>query len=91
MSKEDIVILTDDSGQEVKFLHIMTFDYGDSFYVALTPEKEVDGIQNGEVLLLEIREDEDGSDVYLPIESEDELMGIWRAFEALYYGDDEKE
>jgi len=89
MAADEIVILSDDNGKSVRFLHIMTFDYQDSFYVAVTPEKEVDGIKNGEVLLLEIREDEDGSDVYLPIESEKKLEAVWDEFETLYYEDDE--
>lgn len=91
MSREEIVMLKDEDGKDVEFIHLMTFDHADSFYVALTPQDEVDGISNGEVLLMEIREDEDGSDVYLPIESEESLSAVWKAFEQLYYEDDEDE
>ncbi len=89
MSDEDVVILTDEEGTEVRFLHIMTFDYEDSFYVALTPEETVDGIENGEVLLMEIMEDEDGDDCYVPIEDEAKLDKVWEEFERLYYEDEE--
>ncbi len=91
MSEENTVVLRDEEGREVKFIHIMTFDYEDSFYVALTPEKEVDGIKNGEVLLLEIFEDEDGNDCYGPIEDEKKLDEIWEEFERLYYEDEDDE
>lgn len=89
MSDEDVVILTDEEGTEVRFLHIMTFDYEDSFYVALTPEETVDGIENGEVLLMEIMEDEDGDDCYVPIEDEAKMDKVWEEFERLYYEDEE--
>jgi len=91
MSEEDVVILTDEDGNEVRFLHIMTFDFEDSFYVALTPEESVDGIEPGEVLLLEIVEDEDGDDCYVPIEDEAKLDRVWEEFERLYYEDDDED
>jgi hypothetical protein len=69
----------------------MTFDFEESFYVALTPETEVDGIQNGEVLLLEIVEDEDGDDCYVPVEDEKKLDRVWEEFERLYNEDDDDE
>jgi uncharacterized protein YrzB (UPF0473 family) len=81
---EDIVVLQDEEGNDSKFYHIMTFDFENSFYVALTPETEVDGIKNGEVLLLEIVEDEDGDDCYVPIEDEKKLDRVWEEFERLY-------
>lgn len=89
MSDENVVILTDEDGKDVRFLHIMTFDFQDSFFIALTPEEDVDGIENGEVLLMEVLEDGDGSDCYVPIEDEDRLDRVWEEFERLYYEDDE--
>ena len=91
MSEESLVVLRDGNGSDVRFLHIMTFDFENSFYVALTPEDKVDGFENGEVLLMEIREDEDGTDIYLPIENEQQLKDVWEEFEKLYYEDDEEE
>lgn len=88
MSEESIVILTDEDGRDIRFQYIMTFDYEDSFYVALTPETQVDDFENGDVLLMEIQEDEDGSDIYLPIESEEKLDHVWQEFEKLYYEED---
>ncbi len=86
----DTVVLQDENGNDVNFQHILTFDFGDSFYVALTPETEVDGIKNGEVVLLEIMEDEGGGDCYMPIENEEKLDKVWEEFERLYYEDEEE-
>lgn len=87
--EENIVVLKDEDGCEVKFQHIMTFDFEDGFYVALTPELEIDGIKNGDVILLEIVEDDDGCDCYVPIEDEAKMDKVWDEFERLYYEDDE--
>ena len=91
MNDENVVVLTDEEGKDVRFLHIMTFDFEDSFFVALTPEEDVDGIENGEVLLLEVLEDEDGSDCYVPVEDELRLDRVWEEFERLYYEDEEEQ
>ncbi len=89
MDEENVVILTDEDGKDVRFLHIMTFDFEDSFYIALTPEEDQEDIENGEVLLMEILEDEDGNDCYVPIEDEERLDQVWEEFERLYYEDEE--
>ncbi len=91
MDEENVVILTDEDGKDIRFLHIMTFDFEDSFFVALTPEEDMEDIENGEVLLMEILEDEDGNDCYVPIENEDRLDQVWEEFERLYYEDDDEE
>ncbi len=91
MSDEDVIVMVDEEGTEVRFLHIMTFDFESSFYVALTPEESVDGIENGEVLLMEIIEDEDGEETYAPIEDEAKMDKVWDEFERLYYEDEDGE
>ena len=91
MSKDSIIILKDEKENDVRFFLIMTFDFDDSFYVALTPETEVEGIKNGEVMLLEVVENEDGDDTYQPIASEEMLERVWSEFERLYYEDEEEE
>lgn len=87
---ENVVSLQDEDGNDVNFEHIMTFDFEGGYYVALTPETEIDGIQNGDVILLEIVENEHGSDCYMPIEDEDKMNRAWDEFEKLYYEEEEE-
>ncbi len=84
MDEEKTVVLLDEDGKAQKFTQIMTFLFEESLYVAVTPQTQVDGVQNGEVMLLEIREDEDGEDCYLPLENEHMLLQVWEEFERLY-------
>lgn len=85
MEENKIVELKDENGKAEDFECIMTFELEDRLYVAITPARDLDGIKNGEVMLLEIREDEDGMDCYLPLESEQELESVFEEFEKLYY------
>jgi len=85
---DNIVVLRDEDGKDVKFEHLLTFDYEESCFIALTPETEVEGIKNGDVILLEIVEDEHGCDCYMPVEDEDKLNRVWNEFERLYYEED---
>ena len=77
MSEEDVVILTDEEGKEVRFLHIMTFDFEDSFY-GPDARGERDVIEPGEVLLLEIMKTKPGTTV-LPVEDEARWTGFGRS------------
>jgi len=89
MSDENIVVLQDEDGNDARFVHIMTFDFAESVYVALTPETQVDSIKNGEVMLVEILEDADGNDIYEPIDSVQKLSGVWEEFQRVYEEDEE--
>ena len=85
MDEEKIVVLKDEDGKAARFTQIMTFEFNENLYVAVTPQTQVDGVGSGEVMLLQIREDEDGEDCYLPLENEHELKQVWEEFEELYY------
>lgn len=86
--EESIIELTDEDGVAVQFEHLLTFEYGEEFYVALLPVEPLEDMEEGEVLLMRLKEEEE-EDVFLPIETEEELEGAWNAFLELYYEDEE--
>ena len=85
MDEDKVVTLKDEDGKSLKFTQLMTFEFEENLYVAITPVEDIDGIKNGDVMLLQICEDEDGDDVYLPLENEHVLAHVWEEFEELYY------
>lgn len=90
MSEElNLIEMQDEDGNVLKFEHLLTFEVDEDFYVAFTPIEKMDEFDVGEVLIMRIKEDEDG-DVYLPIESEQELDELWNIFQQLYYEGDEE-
>lgn len=89
--EENIIELSDEDGNVVKFEHLLTFEYGESFYVALLPIEATEELGEDEVMLMRLEEN-DEEDVFLPIETEEELEGAWNMFIEIYYeGEDEPE
>ena len=90
MSEElNLIEMQDEDGNVLKFEHLLTFEVDEDFYVAFTPIEKMAEFDVGEVLIMRIKEDENG-DVYLPIESEQELDELWNIFQQLYYEGDEE-
>ena len=77
---ENILELTDDEGNKVQFEHLLTFEYGENFYVSLLPVTPLEDFEDGEVLIMRLEEDGD-DDIFLPVETEEELEGAWNAFQ----------
>ena len=55
-----IIELVDESGNNVKFDLVMTFDYEGKRYAALLPVDNVEGVGDDEVVLLEVVKDKSG-------------------------------
>ena len=87
---ENILELTDDEGNKVQIEHLLTFEYGENFYVSLLPVTPLEDFEDGEVLIMRLEEDGD-DDIFLPVETEEELEGAWNAFLELYNDEDEEE
>ncbi len=89
--EENIVELQDENGESVRFEILMIFEYAENFYVAMMPIEPMEGMEEDEVLIMRVEEKED-EEVYLPVETEEELEGAWNAFIELYYeGEDLEE
>ena len=76
--RDDIVILRDEDGNEVKFEYLDTITYKDEDYVVLFPlEDEEDEAQ---VVILQL--EKDGDDMrFLPVENEDDLQTVFMLFQ----------
>ncbi|MBQ4062622.1 MAG: DUF1292 domain-containing protein [Christensenellaceae bacterium] len=84
---DNIIELTDEEGNTVEFEHLLTFEYKDRFYVGLLPVEPMMDMEEGEVLIMRLEEDGD-DDLFLPVETEEELEGAWNAFMESYYEDE---
>lgn len=72
-----------DDGTELSCDVIAIFPVGDQDYIALLPDKVVDGYEENEVFLYRYKELE-GEDIELtPIDSEDEYEAVADAFDEL--------
>jgi len=87
--EENIIEMLDDEGKVLQFEHLLTFEVEDDFFIAFTPIEKMDEFDVGEVLIMRIQEDGENGDMYLPIESEQELDELWEIFQQLYYSEEE--
>ncbi|MDL2238552.1 DUF1292 domain-containing protein [Christensenellaceae bacterium OttesenSCG-928-K19] len=85
----NMIEMKDDEGNSYQFEHLLTFEVEDEFYIAFTPVEKMEDFDVGEVLIMRIKEDDEHGDVYLPIETEDELNSLWEIFQQLYYEEEE--
>lgn len=78
---EEVIILTDDDGNELEFEYVDSFDYEGEEYVVLLPIDENDP----EIAILKVEDTEDPEIVnYVPVESEETLNAVYAMFKEEY-------
>lgn len=77
-----VIELIDENNEVVQFEHLLTLDFGDREYMVLLPMEEEDDIdtEEGEVVILRVEQDDEGNDIYVSIEDEEELEEVFQAF-----------
>ncbi len=77
---ENIIILNDEDGKEVRFEFLDLIEYEGEEYVVLLPTEEEE--DNEEVVILKVEDTEDDSDMesYVSVDDEDTLNAIFEIF-----------
>ncbi|MBO4539860.1 MAG: DUF1292 domain-containing protein [Clostridia bacterium] len=70
---DEIVTMTYEDGTTEDFFCIAELDYEGKWYAYLQPVEETDDFAEDEVLIYEIGEDENGDEIFLPVEDDDLL------------------
>lgn len=70
---DEIVTMTYEDGTSEDFFCIAELDFEGKLYAYLQPVEETEDFGDDEVLIYEIGEDEEGEEVFLPIEDDDLL------------------
>ena len=78
--EDNIVILNDEDGNEVKFVFLDLMEYEGEEYIILLPTEE--GEDNDEVVILKVEDVEDDPDMetYVSIDDEDTLNAVFEMF-----------
>ena len=87
----NIIVLTDEDGNEEEFRHLETIDYEGNVYVALEPVLNDDEIVNdvGDYVILQVVQDEDGEESLVSIEDEDLIDKLADEFESMFEDDED--
>lgn len=88
---EDLVTLLDDDGNEVDFYHAATVDYKGEWYIFLQPAEEMEDVEEDELLIFKLEQDENGDDLFTPIEDEALLDAVYHEYEKLVEETDAEE
>ena len=74
---DNIIILNDENGNEVKFEFLDLMEYEGEEYIILLPTEE--GEDNDEVVILKVEDDPD-METYVSIDDEDTLNAVFEMF-----------
>ena len=78
--EDDIIVLTGEDGTEREFYHIATIDYDEKWYIFLHPVEEMEDVAEDEALIFEIKEDEDGNDLFTLLEDDDLIDKVYAEY-----------
>ena len=86
---DNIIILNDEEGNEVKFEFLDLIELDDEEYVVLLPVTEEGEEEEGEVVILKVEDTDDDSDEesYVSIEDEDTLNKVFEIFKEKFKDD----
>lgn len=79
----DTIVLTDDEGEDHEFLHLDTLEVDGSTYFVLMPVTEDEEEESDEAIILKLGHDEDGNEMLLDIEDDEEWEKVADAWESL--------
>ena len=78
---ENIIILNDDEGNEVKFEFLDLIKYEDEDYVVLLPVPEEENDEDSEVVILKLEEtDSEDEESYVSVDDEETLSAVFDIF-----------
>ena len=77
MEDDEIVTLYDDNNEPVDFYEVACVEYKDDYYALLEPVEEMEGLEDGDVLIFKLEEQEDGTDLFMPVEDETLLNEVF--------------
>ena len=86
---DNIVILNDEDGNEVKFEFLDLIELNDEEYVVLLPVAEEGEEEEGEVVILKVEDTDEESDEesYVSVEDEDILNEVFEIFKEKFKND----
>ena len=78
---DNIIVLNDEDGKEVKFEFLDLVEYEDEEYVVLLPTDEEDNQDAGEVVILKVEDtDSEDEESYVSVDNEETLNTVFEIF-----------
>lgn len=89
--ESNIIELVDENGESVSFEHLATLEHEGVYYIALMllDDDHSSEDEEGEVVIMQISEDEDGNECYVPVEDDELQAVVFEKFLALMAEEEE--
>lgn len=78
--ESEILLIEDEAGSQFEFYLVATLQYKDDWYVCLEPTEPTGGVEDGEILILEVKSDEEGNDLFVTVENEKIIQEVFSEF-----------
>ncbi len=73
------IVLVDEEGKEVEFVHLATIDYEDDWFIFVQPV-ELGDLEDDEMFIFKIESDSEGNDIFVPVEDEELIEKVYAEF-----------
>ncbi len=84
MSEEfspNIVVLTDEDGNDLEFEHLDTIEFEGDLYMAFAPAGIPDDYEDAiELTILQVTKDENGDEILASVDDEEKLQAVFEVF-----------
>lgn len=87
--EDEVIVLQDENGNEIEFFDVGHIPYEDKEYIFLEPVEGSEGFEEGELLIFEYGEDEDGYETFKSLNDEKLLQKLFDMFMELVPEDEE--
>ena len=80
MKEYEVIVLEDEEGNEEEFYEIARVIYEGKDYICLEPVNEIEGFEEGDLLIYEIITNENGDEGFKTIEDEEVIESVFQEF-----------
>lgn len=85
--QDDVIVLVDPEGKEVRFEFIEVIEKDDKMYALLHPLDDLEGVDEDSCVIFNMDVQDDDSVLLNPIESEDELNAVYEQYISIHEAD----
>ena len=77
---DEILTLYDEDNKPVQFRQVACVEYKDEFYALVQPVEPMEGLGEDEAIIFKLEEQDDDTDLFLPVEDEDLLEAVFNEY-----------
>ncbi|NMA59978.1 MAG: DUF1292 domain-containing protein [Clostridiales bacterium] len=86
---EEVIVLVGDQGDELEFIEVAVVELGDKVYICLEPAEPIEGFADGDLLIFEIGLNDEGEEIFISIDDQEEVDAVFKEFLKMQNEEDE--